>query len=80
MCFRKVGDSMDEGKKKAFDYINDFQKKTYDRITILRKKGDKDRLKAIAAARNQTTTEFINQAIDEKIKRLGLDISDSKTE
>ena len=65
---------MNEKKKNAYEYINNFQRETYDRITILRKKGEKEKLKTIAAERNQSITEFINQAIDEKLKRLKIEI------
>ena len=40
---------MDEEKKKAaYNYINEYQKKNYDRITILRKSGEKEKLTKIA--------------------------------
>lgn len=60
-----------ENKKAAYDYINKYQKENYDRITILRKAGDKDKLTAIAKEKGyRTITEFINACIDEKINRL----------
>lgn len=60
-----------ENKKAAYDYINKYQKEKYDRITILRKSGDKDKLTAIAKEKGyRTVTEFINACIDEKINRL----------
>ena len=59
-----------ENKKAAYDYINKYQKENYDRITILRKAGDKDKLTAIAKEKGyRTVTEFINACIDEKIIR-----------
>lgn len=51
-------------KKKNQDYRNKFTKENYDRITILRNKGDKEKIKAIADSKGVTTTELINEAID----------------
>ena len=63
---------MDDKKKKAaYDYINDYQKKNYDRITILRKSGEKEKLTKIAKEKGyRTVTDFINSCIDEKLKRM----------
>ena len=62
---------MSDSKKAAYDYINQYQKKKYDRITILRKSGEKERLTQIAKAKGyRTVTEFINACIDEKINRM----------
>lgn len=57
-------------KKEAFKYINQYQKEKYDRITILRPAGDKATIEAIAKERGLSTSQFINQCIDEKIKRM----------
>lgn len=58
-------------RKAAFDYINQYQKEKYDRITILRKAGEKERLINIAKEKGfRTVTEFINACIDEKINRM----------
>ena len=55
-------------KKAAFDYINQYQKEKYDRITILRKAGEKERLTKIAKDYGyDNLTKFINACIDEKI-------------
>lgn len=62
-----------DGKKAAYDYINQYQKEKYDRITILRKAGEKARLTAIAREKGfRTVTEFINACIDEKLNRMKL--------
>lgn len=64
---------MDESKKAAYDYINKYQKEKYDRITILRKTGEKERLTKIAKDKGyRTVTEFINACIDEKLNRMKL--------
>lgn len=58
-------------KKAAYDYINKYQKEKYDRITILRKSGEKEKLTQIAKNNGyRTVTEFINACIDEKIKQM----------
>lgn len=59
---------MENGKKEAYAYINQYQKQKYDRITILRKSGDKEQLTAIAKEKGfRTLTEFINSCIDERL-------------
>lgn len=64
---------MSDGKKSAYAYINRYQKEKYDRITILRKVGEKERLTEIAKNKGyRTVTEFINTCIDEKINRMKL--------
>ena len=42
-------------KKDAYDYINRYQKENYDRITILRKSGEKERLTQIAKSNGYKT-------------------------
>ena len=62
---------MDEKKKAAYDYINDYQKKNYDRITIVRRSGEKEKLAKIAKEKGYNSlTDFINSCIDEKLKRM----------
>lgn len=59
------------GKKEAYAYINQYQKEKYDRITILRKHGEKEWLVKIAKDNGyRTVTEFINACIDEKISKM----------
>lgn len=65
---------MEGNKKAAYDYINQYQKEKYDRITIIRKTGEKAKLADIAKGKGyRTLTEFINACIDEKLKRYGYD-------
>lgn len=66
---------MSDGKKAAYEYINNYQKKNYDRITILRKSGEKERLTKIAKDKGyRTVTEFINACIDEKLNRMKISL------
>lgn len=65
----------DTNKKAAYDYINKYQKEKYDRITILRKVGEKEKLVNIATEKGyRTVTEFINTCIDEKLKRMKIEL------
>ena len=62
-------------KKQAYD--NAYQRDHYDRITITRNKGDKDKIKTIAKSKGfRSLDEFINTCIDEKVKRYGIDLAD----
>ena len=64
---------MDDKKKAAYDYINQYQKQKYDRITILRRQGEKEILTRVAKEKGyRTLTEFVNACIDEKLKRMNL--------
>lgn len=68
-------------KQAAFKYINEYQKQKYDRITILRKSGEKKQLEEIAKSKGLSVTQFINACIDEKLKRSGITlIQDTQTE
>lgn len=60
-------------KKAVYNYINDYQKEKYDRITILRKTGDKEYINNIAKEHGyRTITEFINDCIDDRLANYGL--------
>lgn len=54
-------------KDAAFQYVNNYQKENYDRITILVKKGEKKRYKETADARKMSMTEFIVNCIEKEI-------------
>ena len=62
-------------KKAAYDYINQYQREKYDRITILRKAGEKAQLERIALEKGyRSTGAFINACIDEKLKRSNIEL------
>lgn len=65
---------MHADKKEAFRYINEYQKMKYDRITILRPAGEKRKIEEVAKERGLSVTQFINMCIDEKLKRMKIDI------
>lgn len=54
----------DERKKAAYEYINEHQAKTYDRITILVKKGDKAKIKDIADQKRLSVSQYIVACIE----------------
>ena len=60
-------------KEAAFRYINEYQKEKYDRITILRKSGQKKQIESIAKEKGYPNlSAFVNTCIDEKLKRYGV--------
>ena len=60
-------------KQMAYKYINQYQKQKYDRITILRRSGEKKELEKIALEKGyKSLGNFINSCIDEKLKRYGI--------
>ena len=66
--------STEDKKKAAYDYVNQYQRDKYDRITILRKTGQKKKIDAIAKEKGMSTTQFINTCIDEKLKRMKIEL------
>lgn len=59
-------------KKEEFNqikYQNEFNKANYDRIEVVVKKGEKAVIKEIAKAAGQSVSEYINQAIKERMER-----------
>ena len=50
-------------------YQNEFKKANYDRVEILVKKGERAIIKEIAATAGQNVSEYINQAIKERMER-----------
>ena len=60
--------------KVDFDYINTYQKENYERITILMPKERGLALKEYCKSKNLKMSSFIQQCIDEKLKRLKVDL------
>ena len=59
----------------VYKSINEYTKQKYDRITIIRTSGEKEKLNQIASDKGyRSLNEFINQAIDEKLKRLKIEL------
>ena len=58
-------------KKRAFAYINNYQKQNYDRITILVPKGRKEELtKKSKETGYRPLREFTNSCVKEQLERL----------
>lgn len=65
-------DKMARAKKEEFNqikYQNEFNKANYDRVEVVVKKGEKAVIKEIAKAAGQSVSEYINQAIKERMER-----------
>ena len=63
---------MARAKKEEFNqirYQNEFNKVNYDRVEVVVKKGEKAVIKEIAKAAGQSVSEYINQAIKERMER-----------
>lgn len=65
---------MAEQSNKAYEYINNYQKENYERITILMPKDKGRALKEYCKSKDIKMSAFINQCIDEKLKRLKIDL------
>lgn len=51
--------------------VNKYMSANYDRINLTVPKGRRDKIKAYAETRGQSVNGFINEAINEKMKREG---------
>ena len=58
--------------KEGQAYINRYKREHYDRITIMRTKGDKDKLDEIASDRGVSRNELLNWCIDQQLRTLGI--------
>ena len=54
--------------KQGQDYINSYMRDKYDRITIMRAKGDREKLDKLAKDRGVSRNELINWCIDQQLK------------
>ena len=61
---KKLSEMKPETKQNVINYKNKYNKDTYDRITILRTKGDKERLKALADNQGISLNVFLNNIIN----------------
>lgn len=65
---------MEEKKKfNKQDYDNQYIKTHKDRINFLMDKGTKDRINLAASKTGQNSSEFIREAIEEKLYKLGIE-------
>jgi len=61
---------MIEKKFNKQEYDNKYIKENKDRLNFLMEKGTKERIEQAAKTLNISASEFVRQAIEEKIKRL----------
>ena len=54
-------------KQAAFNYVNQYQKEKYDRITVMADKGKKAEYQAAAKLKGMSLSAFIMYCVDEKI-------------
>lgn len=57
-------------KKAALDYINNYQKEKYDRITVMAAKGKKEKYQAAAKAKGLSLSAFIMECVDKCIENM----------
>lgn len=61
-----------EAQKRNEAYMNNYNRENYDRITVMRKKGDREKLDHLAKDRGVSRNELINWCIDQQLKALGV--------
>lgn len=69
MWYNKMGGEGDTMAKAATTAKNKYNAKTYDRIALQVKKGERDKLREHAQQRGESLNGFINRAIDEALER-----------
>ncbi len=57
-------------KQAAFNYVNQYQKEKYDRITVMAEKGKKAEYQAAAKLKGMSLSAFIMSCVDEKIESM----------
>lgn len=57
-------------KQAAFNYVNQYQKEKYDRITVMANKGKKAEYQAAAKLKGMSLSAFIMFCVDEKIESM----------
>lgn len=58
-------------KKRESEYMTNYMRDKYDRIQILRTKGDKAKIKAIAESRGMSPNAMLNGILDEWLEKNG---------
>lgn len=57
-------------KQAAFNYVNQYQKEKYDRITVMADKGKKEEYQAAAKKEGLSLSAFVMLCVDEKIEQM----------
>ena len=61
-----------KNKDDAVKYSNDFNKRTYDRVSLMLPKGKKELIHAHADSKGESVNAFINRAIDRLLEEEGV--------
>ena len=56
--------------EKRYDRQNDYNRKNYDRVSVMFPAGERDKVREIAKSQNKSLNAFILEAIDEKINNI----------
>lgn len=56
-------------KQAVYNYTNEFNRKSYDRISVMLPKGDRERLQTAAAAAGESVNGYIKTAIRQRMDR-----------
>lgn len=57
------------GGRNSYESIKRYEDKAYDKVLVRMPKGRKDEIKSHTEQKGQSVNGFINEAIDEKLKR-----------
>ena len=62
-------------KKREVEYMTNYMRDKYDRVQILRPKGDKAKIKEIAESRGTSPNAMLNGILDEWLKNNGYSLN-----
>lgn len=57
-------------RQAAFNYVNQYQKKKYDRITVMADKGKKSEYQAAAKLKGMSLSTFVQDCVEKEIARM----------
>lgn len=63
-------------ESKEFDkikYNNEYNKTAYDRVSLMLKRGQKEVLQSVAKSKGETLNTYIRKAIEDRLKRDGVE-------
>ena len=56
--------------EKRYDRQNDYNRKNYDRVSVMLPAGERDKIREIAKSQNKSLNAFILEAIEEKVNKI----------
>lgn len=57
-------------REAAFKYINEYQKKKYDRITVMAAKGKKEEYQTAAKLKGMKLSAFVQDCVEKELERM----------